>query len=1001
MLTLFQRVRRHSSLFLVAATVFAGTLFSALRPVHAAPAAAAADQAEFFEKKIRPVLSQNCYSCHSATTRSAGRLRLDDHDAILQGGKSGPAVVPGDPAASLLVQRLTTDDDAHRMPKDDDPLLASQIEDFRTWIRQGAYFPASAAAAVTPASLTTAADADTEFFVKKVKPILADHCYACHAADTKAAAGLRVDTSLGLQAGGKSGALFHAGKPDESLLLKRVVEHDEKKRMPKESPALSETEVATLREWISKGARLPDETEKLPPMSAALQHTYDKLRHEHWAFQPITHPAPPTVKNAKWTDGNIDRFVLARLEAKSLLPVRDADPETLLRRVRFDLTGLSATPEEVAEFRKHHTERDYEALVDRLLASRQYAERWGRHWLDVARYGESTGPSRNVPYPHAWRYRNYVIDSVAQDVPYNRFLTEQIAGDLLPAKTAAERDRLAIATGFLALGVKDVNQRFEARFQMDNVDEQIDTVTRSSMALTVSCARCHDHKFDPIPQKDYYSLAGIFTSTADNVGVRSLMGGAGLAYYDPKHMLLLSNAPKPEEDTPELKNLDAEIEANRLAIQALQNSKPVLDQATKVKIASLTRTGERLREQKLDLDDPATLGYGVHGVVDGKPADTSIRVRGVEERHGPLAPRGFLTAFGVQGAKPVNPHQSGRLELAEWITSANNPLTARVAVNRIWAHLFGQGIVSTVDNFGIKGDVPANPELLDYLASDFISNGWSQRKLIREIVLSHAYRMSGDTNAHALEVDAADKLVWRHAPRRLEAEAIRDAILEASGQLDEHAPAGSASMNLRMIEMGASGPVAKTIYDAADRGNYRSVYLPAVRDVTPRSLAAFDPVSQTLVTGQRDVTVVATQALFLLNSHFVRRQSQSEAVLLERTASSEDERIRQAYLRTLNREPSKTEVEKAHAFLAHYGKAWEQSQTGAKAQGGETSEEDFLLPENANQGIGKPPFEYGDVLAKNYLVFNDPKITYANANEAALSAFVQALFASAEFQFLR
>ena len=793
----------------------------------------------------------------------------------------------------------------------------------------------------------------------------------------------------------------HITKPDESLLLKRVSDPDQKHRMPKEGPALSATEIATLREWIRNGACLPDETEKLPPMSAAVEQKYDRLRHEHWAFRPVTHRAVPAVKN-KWAEGNIDRFLLASLEAKGISPARDADPETLLRRLRFDLTGLEATPEEVAEFRKHHTQRDYTALVDRLLESRQYAERWGRHWLDVARYGESTGPSRNVPYPHAWRYRDYVIDSVAKDVPYDRFLMEQIAGDLLTAESPAEKDRLAIATGFLALGVKDVNQRFEARFQMDNVDEQIDTVTRSTLAMTASCARCHDHKFDPIPQRDYYALAGILTSTADYTGVRSLMGGAGLAYYDPKHLLLLSAAPKPARDSEDLKHLDAEIEANRLAIDALQNSKPVLDQATKDRISSLSRTGERLREQRLELEDPATLGYGIHGVVEGTPSDTSIRVRGVEERHGPAAPRGFLTAFEVPGAKPVNPQQSGRLELAGWIASPQNPLTARVAVNRIWAHLFGQGIVTSVDNFGSKGDQPSNPDLLDYLATDFIANGWSQRKLIRAIVLSHAYRLSANSDPRGYEIDPANRLVWRHSPRRLEAEELRDAILLASGQLDERKPVGSAAMKLRMVEMGDSGPVAKSIYDDADRCNFRSIYLPVVRGITPRSLTAFDPVSQSFVTGQRNVTTVPTQALFLLNSNFVRRQALAEAELLDHSSQDVDERIRLAYLRTYNREPGRSEIVQARQFIDRIQEALAKEPSTVHSDAPPAaSSADYLAPESTDGDNVKPPFEYGDMLEQNHLIFNDQDIRPANAEEAALATFVQALFASAEFQFVR
>jgi hypothetical protein len=439
-----------------------------------------------------------------------------------------------------------------------------------------------------------------------------------------------------------------------------------------------------------------------------------------------------------------------------------------------------------------------------------------------------------------------------------------------------------------------------------------------------------------------------------------------------------------------------------LAIETLQNSKPVLDQATKEKIASLSRTGERLSEQKLELEDPATLGYGIHGIVEGKPSDTSIRVRGVEERHGPDAPRGFLTAFDVPGAKPVDPKQSGRLELADWITSPQNPLTARVAVNRIWAHLFGQGIVTSVDNFGAKGDQPSNLELLDYLATDFIASGWSQRKLIREIVLSHAYRLSANSDPRGNEIDPANRLVWRHNPRRLESEELRDAVLLASGQLDERKPVGSAAMKLRMVEMGDSGPVAKSIYDDADRCNYRSIYLPAVRGITPRSLAAFDPVSQSFVTGQRNVATVPTQALFLLNSNFVRKQAEAEAVLLVNTSRDVDERIRLAYVRTLNRDPDKTEIAQARQFLDRFREDWAKQQPTVSSEDRPAAPAaDYLAPETVDGDNAKPPFEYGDMLEKNYLSFNDREIHPASPDEAALATFVQALFASAEFQYIR
>ncbi|RYD68899.1 MAG: DUF1549 domain-containing protein, partial [Verrucomicrobiaceae bacterium] len=360
------------------------------------------------------------------------------------------------------------------------------------------------------------AASDAAFFEKKIRPLLADRCYSCHSADTKAEGGLRLDDRNGLLTGGDSGPAIVPRDLAKSLLLQRVQHANPKRRMPKEGDLLTDAELADLTAWISGGAAWP--AERVPASIGRTRAWHTELKAQHWAWQPLKDPAVPAVNDAAWPSDDIDRFVLAQLEAKKLPPVPAADPTTLIRRITFDLTGLPPTPAEIDAFVQDPSPDAVERVVDRLLDSPQFAERWARHWLDVARYGESTGPSRNIPYPHAWKYRDYVIDAINRDLPYDRFIQEQIAGDLLPAETPAERDRLATATGFLALGVKDVNQRFKVRFIMDNVDEQIDTVTRSTLGLTVSCARCHDHKFDPIPVTDYYALAGIFTSTEDGAG---------------------------------------------------------------------------------------------------------------------------------------------------------------------------------------------------------------------------------------------------------------------------------------------------------------------------------------------------------------------------------------------------------------------------------------------------------------------------------------------------
>ena len=490
----------------------------------------------------------------------------------------------------------------------------------------------------------------------------------------------------------------------------------------------------------------------------------------------MTNPKSPRTTNTTWASSDIDRFLLAKLQEKKLQPVADADRGTLIRRITFDLTGLPPTPDEIDSFIEDTRPNAYAVLVDRLLASPRFGERWGRHWLDVARYAESTGPSRNIPYPYAWRYRDYVLDAVNRDVPFNRFIEEQIAGDLLPAATPAERDRLLTATGFLALGGKDVNQRFKERYRMDNVDEQIDTVSRSVLALTVSCARCHDHKFDPIPTTDYYALAGIFTSTENSVGLFSRMGGAGLDYYNPKQLVRLSSRPS-APDPEQVAKVKAELAVAKKAWDGIRGTPEGLSIGSdgRPKQRPFRLAYERLQSELFSLTDAATNGYPVHGLQEAKTiADTEVRIRGESERLGPSVPRGFLTAFPVAGAAQVNFARSGRLELAQWLNSANNPLTPRVAVNRIWHHLFGTGIVNTVDNFGINGDVPSHPELLDHLASEFIRDGWSTKKLIRKIVLSRAYRLGSDYPSSYREIDPANRLVWRHSPRRLEAEEIRD-----------------------------------------------------------------------------------------------------------------------------------------------------------------------------------------------------------------------------------
>jgi hypothetical protein len=790
-----------------------------------------------------------------------------------------------------------------------------------------------------------------DFFEKRIRPLLVDNCYNCHSANTNSQGGLRVDDRKGLVQGGGRGPAVVPGDADKSLLIQAVRQTHAQVKMPPKK-RLSEEQIADLIQWIKDGAAWPPA--RIPPAIGKPNPEYPRLRKEHWAWQPLRAPRPPKVKGLGWARDEIDCFILAQLEAKELTPVGDADPTTLIRRVTFDLTGLPPTPEEVERFflecgvrnsefgvngptstrdsapRTPHSA--LEQLVDRLLASPAFGERWGRHWLDVARYGESTGSARNVPYPHAWRYRDYVIDAFNADKPYDQFVREQIAGDLLPAPSQRQRDEQLIATGFLALGVKDVNQRFKVRFVMDNIDEQIDTMGRAVLGLTLGCARCHDHKFDPIPVTDYYALAGIFHSTDLCAGVRNKMGGGGMDYYDTAMLLPLGSQQQRDATTAANTTAAKTAEANAALVKARAELRALQDRLDKnlpaperqKQLAAARQQINKIQNELIALNDPAGRGGVTLGVRDGKAVgDAEIRIRGEAEQLGPVVPRGVLTLFDVPGGPKINPSQSGRIELAAWLTSRHNPLTSRVMVNRIWQHLFGQGLVQSADNFGVTGDRPSHPELLDHLAAQFIEGGWSVKKLVRAIVLSRTYRLASSAPAEQLaanlKVDPANRLVWRHSPRRLDAEEIRDAMLAAAGRLDLNRPEGSPAKDMKVMELPNNGPLAKRLEADALASVHRSIYLPLLRTLTPHSLAVFDFAEQGMVTGSRDTTTVAPQALYLLNDPFVRRQADALAERLIAHQELDDRaRFGLAYRFALGRVATTKEIDRARRYVADY-----------------------------------------------------------------------------------
>ena len=839
-----------------------------------------------------------------------------------------------------------------------------------------------------------------EFFEKKVRPLLSGNCYNCHSTNFNSNGGLRLDDRNALLAGGRSGPAIVPGQPEKSLLIAAVSQTHEKLKMPPKKQ-LSADQVEDLTKWIKDGAAWP--RPHVPDMLGKPNPKFEQIRKEHWAWQPLHVAQAPTVRDTSWPRDDVDRFVLAKLEEKGLKPLGDADRAELLRRLTFDLTGLPPTLEEIDAFLEQSStvpQAAYEKAIDRLLAAPAFGERWGRHWLDVARYGESTGSARNLPYPQAWRYRDYVIDAFNADKPYDRFIQEQIAGDLLPAQSQKDRDELTVATGFLALGVKDVNQRYKVRYVMDNIDEQIDTVCRAVLAMTASCARCHDHKFDPIPTTDYYALAGIFHSTDLCAGLRNKMGGGGLDYYDTS-MLLQVGPPTVDPKLGEkIAKAKQAVEAARKEFEAIRGTPEgmAVQADGKPKQLMYRLKMEQLQGELAALTDPAAQGKVALGVREAKTVgDTEVRIRGEAEALGPVQPRGFLSLLEVPGAPKINPNQSGRLELARWLTSANNPLAQRVIVNRVWQHLFSQGLVSIVDNFGTTGDRPSHPELLDHLADRFVKDGWSVKKLIKTLVLTRAYQLSS-TNPqseirHPKSADPANRLVWRHSPRRLDAEEIRDATLAIADRLNVSRPDASPAKALKVVEMPNNGNEARRILDAANASKHRSIYLPLVRTLVPTALEVFDFAEQGMVTGSRDTTTVAPQALYLLNDPFVRRNALALAErALKRTDLDESDRVNLVYRLTLGRTPTEKETLRAGAYLADYAAAFSQSpqpKPVAKKKAPVTVKKDSQAPVNP------------DDIDRTDAPVNEDAIQAADPQTAAWMSFCQALLASAEFRYIK
>ena len=713
------------------------------------------------------------------------------------------------------------------------------------------------------------ASSDRVFFENRIRPVLAQSCYECHSATAEKLGGkLLLDSREGIRTGGESGTALIPGDPEESLLIHALQwEHD--LEMPPEQP-LTPAVIADFEEWIRRGAPDPRSGKK----SEVAGKSYDEGA--LWSFQPLVQDPSFSTKDSRFIDLLIER----QWEESQLTATPRATARELIHRLHFDLTGLPPQYGEVVEFEKAFSaepETALTVLVDHLLDSPHFGERWGRHWLDVARFAESNGNdglSRNAAFPHAWRYRDYVIAAFNEDLPFDRFLLEQVAGDLLPADTPEQRDRQLIATGLFAIGAKPA-KAMNNNFDMDIVADQVDVIGSGFLGVSIACARCHDHKFDPITARDYYALAGMFTSSETLYG---LAGNEKLtAPPTDLHVLKTAEFTPPPADFVET-----------VILKESATGKPKKIPAPKWKPGTPLAMG--LRDRK-------------------EPADAKLNIKGDAKKLGDPVPRG-IPAIYQEKEKPsafsIPEGKSGRLALAKWMADPEHPQTARVYVNRVWMHLFGRGLVDTPNDFGVYGARPTHPELLDHLALHFIDQGWSTKKLIRSIVLSDAYQRTSRVPDSLLEQDEENLWLTRQNRRRLDAESLRDRMLAASGLLERNPGEGSLIQH-RDILVNLAG-------NLHEPSRHRSIYLCYLRNSPPPELAAFDLPSFLKPVAKREASTRPGQGLYLFNHPFVFTQSEAIAENVLKLESDE-EQITRVFREVFLRDPDPEELYRGKELL--------------------------------------------------------------------------------------
>ena len=731
-------------------------------------------------------------------------------------------------------------------------------------------------AADAPAALSPD---DLQFFENRIRPVLAENCYQCHSRDAdKLKGGLLLDTREGVLHGGDSGPALVPGKPDESALVQAVRYTDPDLQMPPKG-RLSDRQIADLTEWVRRGA--PDPRALAAPGSSAA--AYGGVGRQHWSFLPVTQPAVPAVKDAAWCRTPVDNFILQKLEAAGLTPNPPADRRTLIRRVSFDLVGLPPTEGEVQAFLADSSPDAFAHVVDRLLASPQYGERWGRYWLDVARYADTKGdaPKRTDPrYPYAWTYRDYVIKAFNDDKPFNQFIVEQLAADRLyaEAKKKAPKGVVPDQSALAALGFLTLGNRFDGRND-DIINDRIDVTTKAFLGLTVSCARCHDHKFDPIPQKDYYSLYGIFANTEEPSDVTREPSLHPVA-KTPAVLEYLAQSDA-------LKRKAAEVQQEFVAFRRSGGRDP-----EKRKEALRDELGVQRQITDLEMNSPGAVPRANYLMDVARPHDYPVLIRGEAANKGEIVPRRFLEILSPDPKKrPEYRSGSGRYELAEAIASPANPMTARVLVNRLWQQHFGEGFVATPDDLGNMSAPPTHPELLDYLAARFMAEGWSIKRIQRLIVLSSVYQESSTDNPRYADTDPDDKLRWRYGLRRLDFEQLHDSLLAIAGTLDPIM--GGRPVRIESADFAAR----RAVYAYIDRANPAEI------------LTQFDFPNPSVPSGRRYLTIVPQQSLFLMNGTLVIETARKLTERPEFQAlASDEQRVASLYLAIFQRPPTPQET---------------------------------------------------------------------------------------------